>query len=308
MVELNQLRCFVVVAEELHFGRAATRLHMTQPPLSRQIQQLEQQLSAQLLERTSRSVRLTHAGRAFLAECRTILQLVETASLDAKRVAHGDSGTVTIGFTASSGYRFLPGLIATCRKQLPDVNLALKEMVTMEQIEALASGRLDIALLRPQFANEDFESLCVVQEPLVAALPANHALGKGRQPTLADFDHAPFVMYSPLEARYFHDLVASTFLHAGVHPAYTQYTSQIHTMLALVRAGLGLALVPEAATSLRFEGVIFRQVRKSRAARLVELFMAWKRGNDNPALHRLMERCLDYYRPAATRLKSRARD
>ena len=308
MFELHQLRCFIIVAEELHFGRAAARLHMTQPPLSRQIQLLEQQLNAQLLERSSRSVRMTHAGRAFLAEARAIIALAENASLSAGRVANGDAGTVTVGFTASSGYRFLPGLIATCRRRLPDVDLALKEMVTKEQIEALESGRLDLALMRPQFANEDFDSLCVAQEPLVAALPEDHALARGRLPALADFDHAPFVMYSPLEARYFHDLVASTFLHAGVHPAYTQYVSQIHTILALVRAGLGVALVPEAATSLRFEGLVFRQVRKTHGVRPAELFMAWRRDNDNPALKSVLDKCLDYYHPAAARVRSRGRD
>lgn len=308
MFELHQLRCFVVVAEELHFGRAAARLHMTQPPLSRQIQLLERRLSAQLLERSSRSVHMTHAGRAFLAEARAIVALAENAALSARRVAHGAAGTVTIGFTASSGYRFLPGLIAICRKRLPGVDLALREMVTAEQTEALASGRLDVALMRPQFANEDFDSLCVAQEPLVAALPDNHPLARGRLPTLADFDHAPFVMYSPLEARYFHDLVASTFLHAGVHPAYTQYTSQIHTILALVRAGLGVALVPEAATSLRFEGLVFRQIRRTRGVRPAELFMAWRRDNDNPALKSMLDKCLDYYRPVPARVRSRERD
>lgn len=128
----------------------------------------------------------------------------------------------------------------------------------MEQIEALSSGRLDIALLRPHASNEDFESVRVVREPLVAALPEAHPLATGRLPRLADFDQAPFVMYSPIESRYFHDLVTATFSSAGVHPEYTQYTSQIHSIPALVRAGLGAALVPEAATSLRFEGVVFR--------------------------------------------------
>ena len=115
MFEISQIRCFVAVAEELHFGRAAARLHMTQPPLSRQIQLLEHQLGAQLLERSSRSVRLSRAGRSFLPEARTILRLVESAALTARRVAHGNAGSVSIGFTASSGYRFLPELIAECR-------------------------------------------------------------------------------------------------------------------------------------------------------------------------------------------------
>lgn len=302
MFELSQLRCFVVVAEELHFGRAAVRLHMTQPPLSRQIQLLEHHLGAQVLERSSRSVRLTSAGRSFLPEARTILRLAENATLAARRIARGEAGTVTIGFTASSGYRFMPDMIARCRERFPNVEFTLKEMVTMEQIEALATGRIDIALMRPHASNEDFQSLRVVREPLVAALPSTHPLAVGRLPALADFDHAPFVMYAPMEARYFHDLVAGTFSVAGVHPQYTQYTSQIHSMLALVRAGLGTALVPEAATSLRFDGVVFRPVKRSRAARPVELFIAWKRDNDNPARQSVLDTCLEFCRTRKTLL------
>lgn len=297
MFELSQLRCFVVAAEELHFGRAATRLHMTQPPLSRQIQLLEHQLGVQLLARSSRSVRLTPAGRSFLPEARAILRLAESASVAARRVASGEGGTITIGFTAASGYRFLPGLIVKCRERLPTIDLVLKELVTMEQIEALAAGRLDLALLRPHAATSDFETRCVAREALVLALPEEHALARGRQPTLADFDHAPFLTYSPVEARYFHDLVAGTFSRAGVHPQYTQHVTQIHSILALVRAGLGAALIPESATSLHFEGVVTRTLQKIRPARPVELFMAWKRENDNPALAMLLEKCRDYCRP-----------
>ena len=301
MFELSQLRCFVALAEELHFGRAATRMHMTQPPLSRQIQLLEHHIGAQLLARSSRNVRLTPAGRSFLPEAREILRLAESASLAARRVSRGEAGAVTIGFTASSGYRFLPGLIVACRKELPDVDLNLKEMVTLDQIAALASGRLDLALLRPSAAAADFETRCVAREPLVLALPEGHPLARGRAPTLADFDQAPFLTYSPIEARYFHDLVAGTFARAGVHPNYTQQVTQIHSILAFVKAGLGAALVPEAATSLRFEGVVFRPVDKVRPARPVELFMAWKSDNDNSALALLLDKCSDYLKPADAR-------
>jgi DNA-binding transcriptional LysR family regulator len=179
------------------------------------------------------------------------------------------------------------------------VELVLKEMVTMEQIEALASGRLDVALLRPHAATADFETRCVVREPLVLALPDDHPLTSGELPTLEDFDHAPFLTYSPMEARYFHDLVAGTFSRAGVHPDFTQYVTQIHTILALVRAGLGAALIPEAATTLRFEGVTFRPLQKLRPAKPVELYMAWKRDNDNPVLAKFLESSRDYCRPLA---------
>ena len=296
MFELSQLRCFVALAEELHFGRAATRMHMTQPPLSRQIQLLEHHIGAQLLARSSRNVRLTRAGRSFLPEAREILRLAESASLAARRVSRGDAGAITIGFTASSGYRFLPDLILACRKELPDVDLNLKEMVTLDQITALASGRLDLALLRPSVAAAEFETRCVAREPLILALPEGHPLARGRAPALADFDQAPFLTYSPIEARYFHDLVADTFARAGVHPNYTQQVTQIHSILAFVKAGLGAALVPEAATSLRFEGVVFRPVDKIRPARPVELFVAWRGDNDNPALAKLLDKCIDSIR------------
>jgi DNA-binding transcriptional LysR family regulator len=298
MFELNQLRCFVAVAEELHFGRAAIRLHMTQPPLSRQVHLLEQRLGVKLLDRTSRSVRMTSAGRSFLADARQILRLAENASLAVRRAARGESGSVTIGFTAASGYGVMPGMIAQCRARVPDVEVNLREMVTIEQIHALASGSLDLALLRPHATLEEFRSIRIITEPLVAALPKSYSRRRGRAISLGDFEGAPFVMYSPIEARYFHDLVATVFATAGVKPDFTQYTSQIHSILALVAAGLGAALVPAAATNLHFEGVIFREVRKLRSMQSVELYVAWKSDNDNPALQRVLDACLEYTRSA----------
>ncbi len=297
MFELSQLRCFAAVAEELHFGRAAARLHMTQPPLSRQVQLLEQRLGVTLLERTSRSVRLTSAGRSFLPDARQILRLAESATLAVRRAARGESGSVTIGFTAASGYGVMPGMIARCRARVPDVEINLREMVTMEQVEALAAGSLDLALLRPHTSLEEFDSVRLIREPLVVALPGSHPLARGRRdPAMSDLEGTPFVMYSPIEARYFHDLVAAAFTTAGVKPDYTQYTSQIHSMIALVAAGIGAALVPEAATSLHFEGVVFRPIRKARSMRPVELYVAWKSDNDNPARESVLEACLEYAR------------
>jgi DNA-binding transcriptional LysR family regulator len=282
MFELSHLRCFVATAEELHFGRAAERLHMTQPPLSRQVQILERVLGVALLARTSRIVRLTPAGRTFLPEARRILQLADSAAVSTRRAAAGDKGSVTIGFTATAGYSFVPELVTSARERLPGVDFILQEMVTAEQVEALASHRIDFALLRPPVRRE-FESVRVVREPLLAALPADHRLAKGRPPRLGDFDRQPFVMYSPHEAQYFYDLLAAIFGKAGVAPLYVQHMSQVHAILALVSARLGLALVPASAASLRFEGVTLRPL-ETRPARPVELYLAWERGNDNPVL------------------------
>jgi DNA-binding transcriptional LysR family regulator len=305
MFELNQLRCFTTVAEELHFGRAAVRLHMTQPPLSRQVQLLEQRLGVTLFERTSRSVRLTSAGRGFLADARQILRLAESATLAVRRAARGESGSVTIGFTAASGYGVMPGMIAKWRSRVPDVEVNLREMVTSEQVEALAAGVLDLALLRPHAALEEFDCVRLIREPLVAAVPTSHPLARGRRdPAISDFEGTPFVMYSPIEARYFHELVAAAFATAGVKPDYTQYASQIHSILALVAAGIGAALVPEAATSLHFEGVIFRPVRKPRSMQSAELYVAWKSDNGNPAMKSVLEACLEYTRAARLKRKT----
>jgi DNA-binding transcriptional LysR family regulator len=297
MFDLSQLRCFVAAAEELHFGRAAERLHMTQPPLSRQIQILERILGVQLLERTSRIVRLTPAGRTFLPEARRILHLAESAALSTRRTAAGDAGSVAIGYTAAAGYSFLPELITTARKRLPGVDFVLEEMVTAEQVEGLASHQIDVALLRPPVRRE-FESVRVLREPLLAALPAGHRLAKGRLPTLSDFDRQPFIMYSPYEAQYFYDLLAAIFAKAGVSPRYVQHMSQVHAILALVRAGLGAALVPAAAASLRFQGVAFRRI-ETRPARPVELFLAWERKNDNPALPAFVDLARHSARPGS---------
>ncbi len=144
MFELSQLRCFVAVAEELHFGRAAARLNMTQPPLSRQIQILERILGVKLLQRGNRLVRLTPAGQSFLTEARLILKLTESAALLARRVAEGKAGSVNIGFTAASSYSYVPELVAACRQQLPDVELILKEMVSGDQLKRLGAGEIDI--------------------------------------------------------------------------------------------------------------------------------------------------------------------
>src|SRR5262252_6449687 len=287
MFDLSQLRCFVAVAEELHFGRAAARLNMTQPPLSRQIQVLEHIIDATLLERTSRSVRLTPAGRSFLPEARRILKLAESASQVARRIAMGKTGSLKIGFTAAAAYGFLPDLIAACRARLPEVDFSLKEMVSGDQLEALASGQIDAGLLRPPIARPELASRRVLAEPLLAAIPRQHPLAAAETVAIRDFDGQPFVMYSPYESRYFHDLLVALFTRADVLPRYVQHLSQIHSILAMVRAGLGLAIVPAAAASLKAD-VRLRPL-KLRSERPVELFLVWRREDENPLLPALVE-------------------
>lgn len=292
MFELSHLRCFVAVAEELHFGRAAARLNLTQPPLSRQIQLLEHTLDVKLLERTSRSVSLTRAGHSFLPEARRLLRLAEGAALAAKRTATGDVGAITLGFTAASGYDFLPRLITQFRNEAPGIDLVLKEMVSTDQFESLTSGLIDVGLVRPTFNRREVLSLCVVREPLIMAAPEGHPLTRAHAVELADLDRQPMITYSPYEARYFYDLLATLFATAGITPRYVQHISQVHSILGLVKAGLGVALIPRAARNLRFEGVALRPLAVG-ASPTVELHAIWRPGNTNPAIPALQRTLQD---------------
>lgn len=281
MYELSQLRCFVAVAEELHFGRAAERLNITQPPLSRQIQILERILNVKLLSRTSRAVRLTPAGKTFLLEARKILRAADEAAVAVRRVALGETGSISIGFTAASAYSYLPNLIRAARKRLHDADLVLKEMVSSEQIEALGARRIDIAFMRSPPPQRGLETLKVQSEQLMVALPERHRLCTQRRVALASLVEEPFIMYSPDEARYFYDLVSRTFSTEGFTPRSIQYLAQVHTILSLVRSGLGVALVPESAAALGVKGVTLKELQMP-ARRPVELFMVWHSKNDNP--------------------------
>lgn len=284
MFELNQLRCFVAVAEELHFRRASERLNMTQPPLSRQIQLLEHHMGTTLLQRNNRSVKLTTAGRVLLRDARELLRMAQTTTMQIRRVGMGEAGSVAIGFTAAASYRYLPQALQRWKSLLPDVDFQLREMVSMGQLEALENGKLDLALLRPLLHRNELEHRQVISESLVAALPENDPLASKKQLTLADFSGSHFIHYAPDEARYFHELVERLFDHSDIRPLYSQYVSQIHSILALVYGRMGIALVPQSARNLRNEGIVYRDVAGVSDKRLVSLDMVWKKGNDNPAL------------------------
>lgn len=283
MFEISQLRCFVAVAEELHFGRAAERLNMTQPPLSRQIQLLEHHIGTRLLERSSRSVRLTAAGQAFLPDAARILRLSEEAAAAARRVAKGEQGALAIGFTAAFGYRLLPQIVQALRTRAPGVALALREMVSNTQLEALDAGRLDIGLLRPHPFHAKLQTVSVAREALMLAIPEREAGDWPEAPTLASLHRRPFLMYSPYEARYFYQLLLNGFEREQVWPEIVEYVGQIHTMLALVNSGIGAALIPEAATQLHFDGIVLRRMI-TEPSQPVEMVVSWRRDNGNPIL------------------------
>ena len=283
MFELSQLRCFVAVGEELHFGRAAERLHMTQPPLSRQIQLLENRVGTPLLARTNRVVRFTAAGKAFFVEATRILRLADEAATTARRIAKGEQGSIAIGFTAAVGYGVLPEMVRQLHERVPGITLTLKEMVTGEQLEALDNGQLDLGLMRPHPPHGGLETVLLRREALMLAIPETQSKRWPKEPTLASLHAKRFIMYSPYEAGYFYQLVQSCLDAAGVEPDIVDYVPQIHTMLALVDSGIGVALIPETATRLRFEGVLLRRMA-TKPSRPVEMTYSYRKDNDNPIL------------------------
>jgi DNA-binding transcriptional LysR family regulator len=288
MFDISLLRCFVTVAEEMHFGRAAERMNMSQPPFSRQIQILERILDVQLLERTSRSVKLTPAGQSFLPEARHILQLLDNATLLAKRIALGKTGSLKIGFTAMTAVGILPRLVSGFRGAFPHAELILQEANSADQLRKLHSSEIDIAIVRPPLPPTALQSLCLSTESLIAAVPAAHALAAKSKINLRDFTGEPFISYLPYEAYYLCTVVGDLLAKAGVTPNYVQKLTQVHAVMALVHAGIGVSIVPEGARRFNFSNVVLRPIEDIEPKPL-ELFMVWRADNLNPLVPQMAE-------------------
>ncbi|WP_206606850.1 LysR family transcriptional regulator [Pseudomonas ovata] len=295
-MELHQLRCFVMVAEELHFGRAAQRLFMTQPPLSRQIQLLERSLGVQLLDRNNRQVRLTVAGRQFLRDAQHLLAYTEQASDSARRLASGEAGQLVLGFTAVSGYNLIPELLSQAGQALPDIGFELHEMVSSDQTEALAANMIDIGFVRSADPRQGWSYQLASREPLMVVMPTGHPLAERAQLSVSDLVHHPFIMYSAKEGRYFYDCIVGLFATAGVSPRYLYYLKQTHSILGLVRAGLGIAIVPASGRELYMGHLQFRPLVD--ASPTADMYMVYRDDNDNPALPRFIDLAARFFASA----------
>ena len=288
MLTLVQLRCFVAVAEDLNLRRAAKRLNMTQPPLTRHIQALEQQVGAQLLERTGRALRLTPAGQSLERSARRILDDAAEATRDVQKVARGDAGGLIIAFTAASSYAFLPNLVALLRKHLPAIALTLRELTTPEQIVALKSRQVDFCLLRPPVSVAGIQTMRVYRERLVLAVPAQHELAARAEVNVGDLSGEVLITYPPVEGPYFHRLVMGLIHSAGVIPAEVQHITQTHSILALVGAGLGVAIVPQSVERFLPIGVALCTLGGAEGVN-AELVLAWQMSSENPACATVLE-------------------
>jgi len=294
--DLAELRCFVVLGETLHFGHAAARLNMTQPPLSRRIALLEQKLGVQLFKRGRRSVNITPAGRYLLHEAKLILKRVEDSAVEARLAAEGTLGTLTIGFTASVGYVLLPNLIALHHKRYPGTSFACKELLIDEQLRQLDSGALDVAIIRPPVDAERFHSRILMQDRWALALPCGHALTRRRTVPLDALHEQSYIAWSPAAA-YAHLSLEGVFQAAGVRPRTVASVSLPPAILSMVRAGLGLALVPSAMAGLGVPGVVLRPLDPARIDPMIlalDSVMAWRRDNVSAMVERMIETASEF--------------
>lgn len=286
--DLRQLRYFIAVAETLHFGRAAAALHISQPPLSRSIVELEDRVGTRLLARTRRRVELTPEGARFLVEARRVLSQLEHAVLDVRGIAAGTTGRLRIGFVSLADYGVLPRLLKAYKATRPGVALALREMLSPEQAAALAAGELDFGLLLPPVAGVSLEHLVVQRERFVTALPARHPLARrpGRV-ALRELGEEAFVMVPRDIAPGLYDIVAGLAARAGFAPRVAQEAIQMQTVVSLVSSGLGVAVVPGSIANLGRRGVVYRELADPHPR--LELWLAWQRSSLSAAGREFVE-------------------
>lgn len=286
-MELRHLRSFVAVAEELHFGRAAERLHIAQSPLSQQIQRLERQVGAMLFERTRRKVELTDAGNAMLTHAREALAQADLAETAARAAAAGRAGTLRIGFLGSAALAILPRIVPPWRASAPDATLELVEGSSGEHIRALHDQRLDVAFVRPPTATAGLIVHPVWQEQVVAVLPASSDLSRRDPLRLSDLADEPFVLFPRNSAPDFHDELTRACGRAGFTPAVAFECTAMPTVVGLVAAGLGVSLVPRSISSIGIAGVVYRELADVRP--VARIAMVLSATNDRPVVRHFID-------------------
>ncbi|MBX8590656.1 LysR family transcriptional regulator [Pseudomonas cichorii] len=273
-MELRHLRYFIAVAEELHFGRAAQTLGISQPPLSQQIQTLEQELGARLFDRTNRRVELSEAGRLFLEEARAVLAQVDKAADVARRAQLGELGELKIGFTASAPFTSsIPQAIFSFRQKYPAVHLALKEMTSKDVAEQLEDRSIQVGIMRPLALPDSLVSFELLREPLVAIMRSDHPLAAGSEQGLymSELAAEPFVFFPRSYGSGLYGQILELARDAGFSPLITQEAVEVMTIIGLVAAGLGVTVMPAPYQRMRIEGVVYRTLLDPKATTAVWL-------------------------------------
>lgn len=257
-MDLKQLRCFIAVAEELHFGRAAERLHMAAPALSRQIKLLEAELDVRLFTRTTRTVTVTRAGTVFVEEARDILSRTQRAAHTVQDAARKAGDVLRIGALDTAAAGMLPEVLVGFRKTFPAIEIQLTESTTSRQLQGLVTGRLDIGFLRPPVVEPDLQWELLFQERLLVALPSSHRLASSRQISLRSLLKEPLILPTKRTRPCTYNLVMRYFEDVNVQPNVVQEATEKQTIISMVAAGMGVALVPEWVEKLQMTGVEYR--------------------------------------------------
>ncbi len=285
-LELRHLRYFVAVAEELHFGRAAQRLGMAQPPLSQQIQRLEQVIGTRLFERTSRRVQLTDAGSALLPDARRLLAGAEAALLAARRAGRGEQGELRVAFAATVMFLALPEIIRAFRDRFPGVHLDLREMPTGPQLAGIKAGEIDIGFVREPEPDPELEIVTVMREPLRIAVPKGHPLASRATISVRHLADEPFVLFPAELAPGLHAQVMALCRAAGFTPRVVEESRELYTSVSLVEAGIGVSILPASVEKLGWRGVRYRAIPS--AAAETRIAAAWRKDRGRPVVEAFM--------------------
>ncbi|PXY22957.1 LysR family transcriptional regulator [Prauserella muralis] len=286
-MELRYLRAFLAVAEELHFGRAARRLRMAQPPLSQQIRQLEKELGVQLFERNTRSVRLTSAGEAFLGPARRVLDDLDLAARAAKAAGRGEYGRVTVGFAGASSHESLPLLTRAVRAAHPGVELVLRgQTYANVALAHVADGSLDLGFVRLPVTQPNVAARVIDEEAMVCALPSDHPLARRAEITIGDLAQEPFVSFPANAGSTVRDATVRACAEAGFTPRVVQEAPDSYTILALVAAGVGVTLTLTSCQHIQQTGLVYRPLAGP-GVRL-QAALAWRTDNPSAALRAVL--------------------
>ncbi|MET9198015.1 LysR substrate-binding domain-containing protein [Streptomyces olivaceus] len=293
-MELRQVRYFLALAEECHFGRAAARLHVAQPALSQQIKQLERELGTALFHRSTRHVDLTEAGRDLVGYARALLAEEQRARAHMAELAGGGAGRVSVGFIGTATYDVLPRVSRTVRARLPGISLELHgEVLTPQLLDGLLTGAYDLAVCRPDTAGTaQVRTAPLLTESLMAVLPARHPLAARPVLPLRDLADEPFVIHSSQPRSSMYDRVLSACDRAGFRPSSLVEVGETATLVVFVAAGHGVALVPQSVRSLRLDGVTYVPLAEPEP---VDLVLARRTRPDSPAVERVasvIEQCV----------------
>lgn len=286
-MELRNLRYFAAVAETRHFGKAAERLHMAQPPLSQAIRRLETELGVELFTRTTRQVALTGAGEVFRTDVERILEAVDEAVARVGRFATGVEGVLRIGLTGSASYRQLPALARLMKREMPQVMMEVHtEMLTPDQELGLIERRLDVGVLRPPILQEGLTQRALCEERLIAAVPEEHRLADAKSLRIEQLRHEGLIMYGATLGSVVNDAVVRSCLASGFYPRLAYEVTETSAALALVAAGLGIAVLPDSIRSAPREGVVCKPIDDALS---VPLALAWRADDTSPLLRNLLD-------------------